>query len=465
MKSTEKKTEFDWPGLLQALKEKIAKLLWNIPGVAEGERELAMKDILWELDQLQGKLQDNAVKRENMERILKEENDLLRSLLGTNDNELKGKILVLSQEMHDLRQDYLASEEDNNALRKKAGDYAHDNDALRLAMSELRQQLDMLKAQEDHDWQKRLSGFSDEQAALHEQMLRLAERMREVQKLATTETETFTREKQAEFAALQTKLIKDMETTLSQREDLLWAEEELFARGVAQKLRGELQAAMGRLQLTLEKFHLLESPGKLPFKNWDQWWRLIKVGPEELRDGFADVSRGLDQASKTLEEYMALTHRKKPIWQDVSMPELARQAAAERFADRMEKGALDISTADALPPVQGDAELLKSIMLTLLDNAFQSLKAATGRVRLRVEKSPDGKELWLNVADDGEGISPGRQKRLFQPFFTTKPGHRGLGLVRARRHAEWHRGRVDLVDSGEKGSTFRLSLPLARLEP
>jgi signal transduction histidine kinase len=125
---------------------------------------------------------------------------------------------------------------------------------------------------------------------------------------------------------------------------------------------------------------------------------------------------------------------------------------------------VEVTVPDHLPRVQGDADLLRAILRALLDNALEALPASGGRVRVDGQKSPDSRAVWITVSDNGPGIGPDDRLRLFQPFFTTKTGHRGLGLARARRHAEWHHGQLDLQETGPGGSAFRLTLPATEVE-
>ena len=64
----------------------------------------------------------------------------------------------------------------------------------------------------------------------------------------------------------------------------------------------------------------------------------------------------------------------------------------------------------------------------------------------------------IEVRDQGEGIPPDMQDRLFEPFATTKPGGSGLGLAVVHRAIEAHRG-VILVDSDRSGTRFSVYLP------
>jgi len=454
------KPKLDWPALVHQTKEKLAKILWATEGISDGARELALKEVLWELEQFQKKVEDVAGRWESVERIFREENELLRSLLGTGEHELRARVLALAQEIHNLRKDLLTSRDEAAALTRKAGSYAESNEDLRRQLGAAQQRIAELEAEKSHEWHSQMSDFSREQSALQEQFTKLNEDLLQVQSMLSVKSREMTSEKQAELTALQTKLLQEMEEALHQKEELLWAEEEIFARGVAQKLRGEMQSAMGRLQLTLEKFHLLEVQDKPGAGTWEQWWRLIKVGPDELRRGFQEVAQELRRGVETLEEYLALTHRRVPARAELNLPEIVHAQVAKLYTDRLEKGTLEVIVPEVFPVFMGDGELLAAVLQALMDNAFESLPRAGGRVRLRAEKSPDEKELWITVSDTGCGIPQGQRDRLFQPFFTTKDGHRGLGLARAKRYAEWHHGRLELVDSGAEGSAFRLVLPV-----
>ena len=72
--------------------------------------------------------------------------------------------------------------------------------------------------------------------------------------------------------------------------------------------------------------------------------------------------------------------------------------------------------------------------------------------------SLDHGAVVIDVADEGPGIDPAVQGRLFEPFTTTKVGGTGLGLAITHRAIEAHRG-VVLVDTNERGTRFSVFLP------
>jgi signal transduction histidine kinase len=89
-----------------------------------------------------------------------------------------------------------------------------------------------------------------------------------------------------------------------------------------------------------------------------------------------------------------------------------------------------------------------------------------------VEVMPDGGDLFIDtqmmdgrvhilVKDQGSGISENLRDRIFESFLTGKKDGTGLGLTISKRIMRAHDGDLELADSGEYGSTFRLILPLA----
>jgi signal transduction histidine kinase len=85
---------------------------------------------------------------------------------------------------------------------------------------------------------------------------------------------------------------------------------------------------------------------------------------------------------------------------------------------------------------------------------------AGARVTLGLRRS--GEFAVISVADSGKGIPPEDQKKIFQLFFTTRPGGTGIGLANTFRFVQLHNGRIEFESEAGKGTTFRLELPLAR---
>jgi PAS domain S-box-containing protein len=146
-----------------------------------------------------------------------------------------------------------------------------------------------------------------------------------------------------------------------------------------------------------------------------------------------------------------------------SMTTILREVVEEASARAASLGlSLSAEGTDNLPPsFTGDPGRLKQILGNLVSNALKF--TATGGVTLRVHY--DGKLCTVDVVDTGEGIPAEKRSCIFDPFVqlgsnARQAGGTGLGLPISRRLAEAMKGQLTLHQSGPKGSTFRLTLPL-----
>jgi signal transduction histidine kinase len=115
-----------------------------------------------------------------------------------------------------------------------------------------------------------------------------------------------------------------------------------------------------------------------------------------------------------------------------------------------------------LPPVMGDAVKLEQIVVNLISNAIDALRAVKPPRRLVVDSYIQNDRVAVAVEDNGPGVAPEIAPRLFQPFATTK-GRRGtgLGLYISRQIAREAGGDLTLVPLPSRGARFMLSLPPA----
>lgn len=156
----------------------------------------------------------------------------------------------------------------------------------------------------------------------------------------------------------------------------------------------------------------------------------------------------------------------RPVKNEVDLRGLIQEAVDARRGELARSGfTLEMVLNPELPPVLGDAKLLRTALDNLLSNA--QMHADGGRwIRVSAGYSAPEKEVRISVEDRGAGIDPADQAEIFEPFCRGRaaveaqvPGS-GLGLSLVRSAAEAHRGRVTLVSEPGRGSTFTMHLPV-----
>jgi nitrogen fixation/metabolism regulation signal transduction histidine kinase len=184
---------------------------------------------------------------------------------------------------------------------------------------------------------------------------------------------------------------------------------------------------------------------------------LVKTDPRP-EDWADDMSRGLnviatrsESLSRFMSSYARLAKLPAPKFAPVEVNSLLRRVTS--LETRMQ-----VLFEDSPPlTIQGDADQLEQILINLIRNGVDASLETGGRVFVRHERTASTVEI--KIRDEGPGLS--NTANLFVPFFTTKRGGSGIGLVLSRQIAEAHNGAVTLRNAANGGGCEAiLTLPI-----
>jgi len=113
-----------------------------------------------------------------------------------------------------------------------------------------------------------------------------------------------------------------------------------------------------------------------------------------------------------------------------------------------------------LPQVMGDRVQLQQVLMNLIINSIDAMKAVDGTRELAIKSQrAENEQLLVSVSDTGVGLPPQQADRIFNAFFTTKLHGTGMGLSISRSIVESHDGRLWATDNSPCGASFYLTLP------
>jgi two-component system sensor histidine kinase HydH len=233
-----------------------------------------------------------------------------------------------------------------------------------------------------------------------------------------------------------------------------------LATGVAHEIRNPLAGIGTSAQVLLRRF-----------EPRDERARFVQVILDE-------VSR-LDRIVTSLLQY---SRPRSPVLQRVELPALVRHVR-ELLADQLVAAGVqaELEFAPRLPPIYVDSDLVTQVLLNVSLNAVQAmpkggmLRIEVRRVRRRQPPRGPGRRTsdapgraaappWaefvqVRVSDTGIGMARGVLRKLFHPFFTTRPDGTGLGLSICQTIMHEHQGSIEVASREGRGTTVMLNFP------
>jgi nitrogen fixation/metabolism regulation signal transduction histidine kinase len=172
---------------------------------------------------------------------------------------------------------------------------------------------------------------------------------------------------------------------------------------------------------------------------------------DDMRRGLAVIAARSEALSRFMGAYARLAKLPRPQLRPVHVPKLIEQVVG------LETRVRPVLHAGPELVIQADSDQLEQLLINVIRNGVDAALETGGGVEVGWARKNGLLEIWVH--DEGPGIS--NTSNLFVPFFTTKPGGSGIGLVLSRQIAEAHGGSLTLQNRPEgRGCEARLSLPI-----
>ena len=180
-----------------------------------------------------------------------------------------------------------------------------------------------------------------------------------------------------------------------------------------------------------------------------------------VSQGWNIVRRNLHRINTLVLDMLSYSRQAPPNPVLTSVNVVIREVAELALpAAREKKISLTTKPDATLPEINIDPDGLHHACLNLVNNAIEAVDPLTGKVEISTQLSTASNEVCITVADNGPGVLPAEELKIFQAFYSTK-GQKGtgLGLAAAKKIVEEHDGRIVFRSQPGGGASFTIHLP------
>jgi signal transduction histidine kinase len=265
----------------------------------------------------------------------------------------------------------------------------------------------------------------------------------------------------AEIAGLN----EELERRVAERTNQLMQASEALHGAQAELARIHRVTTMGQLAASIS--HEVMQPISAGVTNAQAALRWLDAQPSDLKEVRQALDRAIqagNRATDVIDRIRALIKKAPPRKDALDINEAIHEVIALTRGEVVKNNvSVQTQLADDLPPIQADRVQLHQVILNLIINAVEAMGVVSDKPReLRVRTGRDTPgAVVVSVRDSGPGLSPESFDRLFDSFYTTKPGGMGMGLSICRSIVEAHGGRIWASRTAGPGASIEFTVPVA----
>jgi PAS domain S-box-containing protein len=233
---------------------------------------------------------------------------------------------------------------------------------------------------------------------------------------------------------------------------------EALSRTTRLTMMGELAASIA---------HEINQPLGAIIMNGNACRRFLAVTPpdlDEVRDGLDAIVSDGNRASEVLSRIRAMLKNAAPERGRVDVNQtIAEVLALAGHELQLHRVSVQTELHPKLPTILADRVQLQQVVLNLVMNGIDAMRAVVDRSRILTVRSQldDRGNVVVSVADSGIGLDAASRERIFDTFFTTKADGMGMGLAISKTIVEAHHGRLWVEPEPRLGAVFAFALPSA----
>jgi signal transduction histidine kinase len=172
----------------------------------------------------------------------------------------------------------------------------------------------------------------------------------------------------------------------------------------------------------------------------------------------AMINRNSERINQLVSDLLNSTRKSELIYSTVSLNDLLDQSIS-LATDRIQLKQIKVvkNYEKEICDISVDVEKLKIVFLNIIVNAVEAMD---DRGTLELSTFKKEKKCFVQISDNGKGMTKNEMDRLFEPYFTTKPNGNGLGLANSQNIVLSHRGSISGQSEEGKGTSFTITLPV-----